>query len=264
MDPVFVYPAASAEIVMRKRMEVISNNLANVDTTGFKKDIPIFGTVVPTFAKINSMGESRDGTGRTSIIPIPSFAIMAELAVNFDHGNIHTTDAPLDVAIEGEGFFQVETPIGTLYTRNGAFTMTSERQLVTRSGQPVLGTDGPITLPSGLVNIDDQGKISVREDGASISTEVDTLALVEISDLSRMQKVTDGLFKLMKGGEAIPMPEEKVRVRQGALEASNVDPVKEMVAMIFAIRQYEATQKAIQTAEEVEVANANKVGVLRQ
>jgi len=262
MDPVFVYPAAAAELVMRKRLEVISNNLANVDTTGFKRDIPVFGSVVAPFAKTSSMGESRDGTGRTSIIPIPSFTILSELAIDFESGNIRTTDAPLDVAIEGKGFFQIDTPMGKLYTRNGAFIMSNEGQLVTRSGHPVMGLGGPITLPPGLVHIDDTGKISVTEKGAA-PVEIDSLALFEIDQLPFVEKVGDGLFGLMKDGTVTPMPEEDVRVRQGALEASNVDPVKEMVAMIFAIRQYEATQKAIQTAEEVEVANINKVGTLR-
>jgi len=264
MDPIFVYPAASAELVMRKRMEVISNNLANADTTGYKKDVPVFGSVVAPFAKINSMGESRDGTGRTSVVPIPSFAILAELAINFESGNLKTTDAPLDVALEGKGFFQVETPMGNLYTRNGAFTMTNEGQLVTRSGYPVLGIGGPITLPPGIVFIDDTGKISVKESGAAAPTEIDSFALVDFEDRTRLRKVGDGLFGVAKDTNATPLEAADARVRQGALEGSNVDPVKEMVAMIFAIRQYEATQKAIQTAEEVEVANANKVGTLRQ
>jgi len=264
MDPVFIYPAASAEMAMRKRMEIISNNLANVDTTGYKKDIPVFGSVVPPFAKTSSMGQSRDGTGRTSIIPIPSFTILAELAINFDQGNIKTTDSPLDVAIEGRGFFQIETPFGPLFTRNGAFIISNEGQLVTRNGQPVLGQDGPITLPPGIVNIDDTGKISVKVPGGAAPEEIDSLALVDFEDTSMLQKLTDGLFSPAKGVKPVPIPEDKVRVRQGALETSNVDPVKEMIAMIFAIRQYEATQKAIQTAEEVEVSNVNKVGQLRQ
>jgi flagellar basal-body rod protein FlgG len=114
-----------------------------------------------------------------------------------------------------------------------------------------------------MVHIDDTGKISVKENGAAAPTEIDSLALFDFDDLSKMQKVGDGLFGLAKDTNAIPIPDGEVRVRQCALESSNVDPVKEMVAMIFAIRQYEATQKAIQTAEEIEVANANKVGMLR-
>ena len=266
MDPIFVYPAISAEMAMMKRMEIITNNLANVDTTGFRRDTPIFGSVVAPFAKTSSMGESRNGMGGTSVVPIPTFIILSELVTDFSSGNLHTTDAPLDVAIEGDGkdFFQIETPKGVRYTRNGAFALSDEGQLVTRSGQSVLGTDGPITLPPGLVYIDGTGKISVKERDAASFTEIDSLALVKIEDFSRMEKVGDGLFALAEGADATPIPEGEVRVRQGALEGSNVDPVKEMVAMIFAIRQYEATQKAIQTADEIEISNANKIGTLRQ
>jgi len=263
MEPVFLYPSVSAKLVMSKRMEVIANNLANADTDGFKKDFPVFGSVTSPFSKISSMGQSEDGTGGTSVIPIPTFAMLSELTINFKQGSIKTTDAPLDMAIEGKGFFQVQAPSGIRYTRNGSFTLSNEGVLVNKHGLPVLGIGGPITLPNGIVNVDDTGRISVKEGKSGTPTEIDTLALVDIADPSLLQKTGDDLFVLMEG-EATPIIEGDGRVRQGALEGSNVDPVQEMVAMIFAIRQYEAAQKAIQTAEEIDVNKVNKVGKLEQ
>ncbi len=262
MDAVFIYPSTSAKLLMHRRLEVIANNLANADTNGYKKEYPVFGSVTPPFSKIGSMTESKDGTGGTSVIPIPVFAMLSELTINFKQGEIKTTDAPLDVAIEGRGFFQIQTPSGVRYTRDGSFIMSPEGELVTDSGMPVLGIGGTMTLPPGVVYISDTGKISVKEKGVAAPTEVDSFALVDFEDTSLLQKVGDDLFALMEG-DAIPMEEGTARIRQGAVEGSNVNPVEEMIHMIFAIRQYEAAQKAIQTAEEIDVNKVNKVGQLR-
>ncbi len=263
MDAVFLYAAAANQMVMERRMNEISNNIANVNTTAFKKQVPVFAGLHAPFAKVHSLGGSQDGTGNISLLPIPVFPVIDELVTNFEEGAIQVTGNPLDVAIEGKGFFQIQTAGGIRYSRNGTFAISPEKQLVTDNGNPVLGSGGPIALPPGIVTIDPTGKISVQGPDGGPPIEIGSIALVDIPAKTFLQKIGNNLFTLMEGGEAVPIEEGKGRVRQGALESSNVNPVAEMVAMISAIRQYEAAQKAIQTADDIDIKNINKIGQLQ-
>lgn len=260
MDAVFLYPATSAQMVMEKRMEVISNNIANVGTTGFRKDVPVFASKVANLAKANSLGGAEDPTGGKSVLPIPWFPVIDEVATNFSQGPNRITDNPLDIAIDGAGFFQIQTPNGVRYTRNGSFRLSSEGQIVTESGNPVLGEGGPITVPAGLITIDEEGRISVKGNDGGAPIQVDLLTLASVEDLSKMKKIGDNLFELV-GETAAVFPQG--RVRQGALEGSNVDPILEMIALISAMRTYESVQKAIQGADDISLKNVNQVGQLK-
>ncbi len=260
MDATFIYPAASAQLIATKRMEVISNNIANIGTVGFKRETPVFASVIAPLAKAYSIEGTQEPTGGTAALPVPTFIILDELVTDFTAGITNVTGNPLDVAIQGEGFFQIKTPRGIRYTRNGSFTISPEGQLVTRNGNPVLGVGGELTLPPGIVSIDERGKVSVKSPGVDIATEVDSLALVKIKDPKRMKKVGDNLFELV-GAKAEEFLDG--RVQQGALEGANVNPVEEMIAMIVALREYEASQRSIQTAEEIDFKSANQVGKLR-
>jgi flagellar basal-body rod protein FlgG len=245
-----IYPVLSGALAQEKRLEVIANNLANVNTAGFKRDQPLFEAIgLPP-------GPSAGVDG--SIRPSPTFERLHQISTDFTPGVVRTTGEPLDLAIEGEGFFSVQTPQGVRYTRGGSFTIDAQGQLTTQDGFPVLGTGGPITLPPGLIQIDAEGRISVKgtEVGAQ-PTEVDLLPIFRFSDPSRLKKVGQTLFEA-EGGDAVPFPEG--RMRQGALEGANVNPVEEMVAMIAVMRLYESAQKAIQTADEVAAKAANEVG----
>ncbi len=260
MDAVFLYPATSAQLVMEKRMEAIANNIANADTTGFRRDIPIFAAKRPTLSKANSIGGAEDPTGGKSILPIPWFPVLDEVVTDFAQGMIHVTENPLDVAIDGKGFFQIQTPNGIRYSRNGSFRLSAEGQLVTQSGNPVLGEGGPITLPPGLIRIDEEGRISVKGNDGGAPTQIDLLTLVSVADLSKMKKIGDNLFEIVNETPTI-LPQASVQ--QGALERSNVDPIIEMVAMISAMRHYESVQKAIQSADDISQKNVNQVGQLQ-
>lgn len=247
-----IYPVLSGALAQEKRLEVITNNLANVNTAGFKKDHPLFeGIGLPPGPNAGLSG---------SITPGPTFEILHHVFTDFSSGPIRMTGEPLDIAIEGEGFFSVQTPGGVRYTRGGSFTLDAQGQITTHDGFPLLGTGGPITLPPGSIQIDAEGRLSVKgtEVGAQ-PTEVDTLALYRFSDPSQLKKVGNTLFE-SAGGGAVPFPEG--RVSQGALEGANVNPVEEMVAMITVMRLYESAQKAIQTADEVASKAANEVGRL--
>jgi flagellar basal-body rod protein FlgG len=262
MDAVFLYSSASAQMLMERRMSEISNNIANISTTGFKKQIPIFAGLKADFSKTHSLQGSQDATGHVSLQPIPVFPVVDEMITDFSQGEVYATGLPFNVAIEGPGLFQIQTPEMVRYTRNGTFALSPERKLVTEDGNPVLGVGGPITLPPGAVRIDETGRVSVQGPGEGPPVQVGIIQLVKITDRNYMQRVGNSLFTLMEGGEAVPVEEGTVVFRQGALEGSNVNPVTEMVDMISAMRHYEAAQKAIQAADDIDSKDVSQVGKL--
>lgn len=247
-----IYPVLSGALAQEKRLEVITNNLANINTSGFKKDIALF----------EGMAVGRETTAvRAPLFSHASavFGALDQIITDFSAGPIRMTGEPLDVAIAGEGFFAIQTPVGIRYTRNGHFTLNSEREIVTQGGFQVLGSGGPISLPTGTIMIDSEGRISVKESetigGAPV--EVDLLPIFRFANSDALKKVGATLFNA-RGAEATPSTEG--RIRQGALEGSNVNSVEEMVAMITVTRRYEAAQKAMQTADEIAGKAVNEVG----
>lgn len=240
-----LFLALSGATVQERRLEMIANNLANLNTTGFKREIALFDAWVP------------NGVAKTIG---PQYGLLRGIATDFSSGPLRRTGAPLDIAIEGEGFFVVQTPQGNRFTRDGHFTLDAEGRLVTQKGMPVLGTGGGITLPAGSVSIDPEGRVSVRgtEVGAQ-PIEVDTLQVVRFEDPSRLRKVGDGL---LSAGEIFPAGFPEARLLQGALEGSNVDPIQEMVSMIEVLRLYEAAQKAIQISDDLASKAANDLAKL--
>lgn len=252
-----IYPVLSGALAQEKRLEVITNNLANVTTSGFKKDVAVFEGLTPLLT---------DAAG-TDVQPVShllgsdsTFGRLKKVSTDFSAGAIQMTGEPLDLAVQGEGFFAVQSPEGVRYTRNGHFTLDAEGQIVTSSGFPVLGSGGPITLPPGTVSIDSNGRVSVRGlEAGAIVTEIEVLPVYTVSNPDQLRKVGGSLFEVISG-TAVPLLEG--RVLQGALEGSNVNPVEEMVAMIEVMRLYEAAQKAIQTADDIAGKAANEIGRL--
>ncbi len=278
-----IYQVVSAAVGREQRLEVISNNLANVSTVGFKRGIPSFEGLAPiadqrTWHHFSSCQFEADLHGQfprlpcdthispvsavlSSVEPTPTFGMLSQVVTDFSGGPIRTTGEPLDLAIEGDGFFAVQTPAGIRYTRGGSFTRDLQGQVVTNNGYPVLGEGGgEIILPPGEILIGPDGKISILgDDQGSVPTEVATLPVYTFGNMTRLRQSGDTLFETV--GEA-PVVSAEARVRQGALEHSNVDPVKELVSMISVFRLYEASQKAIHTADEVAGKAANEVGRL--
>lgn len=245
----FLYPILSSAGAQQQRMELITNNLANVGTTGFKKDIAVFKGILAS-----QIGTTAPGTD-----PPATFNKLSHAITDFSPGAIKVTSEPLDIAIEGEGFFAISTPQGTRYTRNGNFTLNADG-LLSLGEFPVEGSGGPITLPSGEVIIDPSGKISVKGvESGSEPIEIDTLTVYTFAQPNDLKKVGGSLFEIVRG-EATASPD--AYVRQGALEASNVNPIEEMVAMIKVMRLYESSQKAIQTADEIAGKASNELGRL--
>ena len=224
-----LFSAVSGMISMAQAQEVICNNIANVATPGFKRDIPVYRS----FSTILE----REIQNRERQCRIESTFI------DFKQGKIESTGRPLDIAIKGEGFFVVLTPYGTAYTRAGSFRLDKEGRLVTPEGYFLLGTKRPlIYIPSdkaSKLKISSQGEILV--DGKVIDKiRID----VPKKPVFYLYKEGKNLFRVGHTGYA-PLKKGNYFVKQGYLELSNVDIVEEMVDLITNFRLYEAAQKAV-------------------
>ena len=220
------YAAALGSLEQEKKLSVIANNLANAGTPGYKKDSVLFR---------NYLDEKS--------------------SIQMDQGRIRDTGSPLDVALNGNGFLQVQTDSGTLYTRAGNLTLNSENTLVTQQGWPVLGESGPIQLGNAGTDIR-IGRDGQVFDGKDL---VDTLNLVQFPKETPLEKVKNGYFRPASQGIE-PTPAEDCTVQQGAIEEANFDMVQEMTGMIETMRAFEAYQKALQAIEQQDSQITNKLG----
>lgn len=238
-----------------KKMDVVSNNLANVNTAGFKKD----EAIVSSFPDI-LMTRIND-TQNNIKIPTPMGKVslgvrIDELYTDFMQGSFVRTDEKFNLAIQGEGFFTISTPNGEeRYTRDGSFLLDANGQLMTQEGNFVMGEDGVVTLDEDFltqaheVYIDDRGNIML--DGE----EIDSLQIVNFEDNSQLRKVGDNLYT---GTDA--MVPFQGKIMQGYVESSNVNPVTAMVDLIAVSRTYEANQKMIQVHDTLMGKAVNEIG----
>jgi flagellar basal-body rod protein FlgG len=253
-----IYTAATGAAAQQMRMELLANNLANVDTVGFKEDGVVFRAFLP--------GQAPAGTQAVAPValppagrPLPSnyHTSMGEAQTRFAQGALKPTGNPLDVGLEGEGFFVVQAADGPRYTRKGSFQLDGEGTLVTGDGLPVLGDGGPIRIePEGArVTIDEEGNVFADD------AQVGTLRLANFDAPYPLRKVGDTLFILKD-----PLTPEKaidgLSVHQGHVEVSNVEAVRALTEMIEVMRLYEACQKMMRTADESTGRVINDVGRL--
>ncbi len=220
--------AVRGALVQEHYMDIISNNLANVDTPGFKQDRLIFND-----------------------------ALTRQIKTYFAQGNLRETNNPLDLAIEGEGFFQVQTPDGLRLTRNGAFKMDANGNLVTSDGYKVLDEGG-----SPLVLNPNAGRPVINNSGQVIQNneQVGTIGVVNVPDPTALRKEGNSLWGGQNGATPTTTPADGAVVAQGSLEMSNVDVVNSMVNMIDSFRAFESYQKAILTFYEMDIKAATQVG----
>jgi flagellar basal-body rod protein FlgG len=206
------YAAALGSIEQQKRLDVIANNIANVNTPGFKKDSVNFS---------NFLGEVT--------------------YTSMDQGPIRETGNKQDIALFGNGFLKVQTSQGTKYTRAGNLTFNSSKTLVNQEGLPVLGKHGPI-------RINDPANLRIEEDGQVFDGDnmVDTLDIVQFPSNTVLKKGQNGNFE-PAANDTQPTQAQNCTVRQGALEGANFDPVEEMVKMVETSRNFEVYQKTLQT-----------------
>jgi len=243
-----LYTAASGMLAEAQRTDVISNNLANVTTAGFKKDV----TITKDFASL-LISRVNDGVEAPAIGSLGVGVMVDEVATDYSTGTVKTTGNDFDLAIEGKGFFAVQTPQGKRYTRNGTFAKSSRGELVTSDGYQVLGTNGPILVNDGKMTVSTNGRVMVG------NNEVGTLQLVDFADERQLTKEGAGMFIAADNQQEQPAAGS---VKQGALEMANVNVVGEMVNLISNYRAYEINGKVIQSHDNLLGKAANDVGKL--
>jgi flagellar basal-body rod protein FlgF len=212
-------------------LDVIANNIANTDTAGFKADNAAFTEFLMPGARDNEFA-----TGEDRRI---SFVQDRATWIDFSPGAMQHTGNPLDVAIDGKGYFVVQTPRGQRYTRNGALSINAAGQLVTSTGDQVLGTSGPITFQGADrdVIISATGVVSARDGAGTQSAQRGVLQIVSFDKPQQLQKDGASTFMAPAGVNSNPAP-QGTRVVQGSIEKSNVRPILEMTRMIEITRSY--------------------------
>jgi flagellar basal-body rod protein FlgG len=252
------------------RLDAVANNLANVDTDGYKKDVAIHKAFPELLLRrLNDDGVYLHPFGSADAAPIigkiGTGVETNELFTIFEQGALKETESDFDVALDGKGFFTVATPWGERYTRNGSFQLGKEGYLETKDGYPVLGEHGPIRVKEHNFKIDKDGRVWVNAeypDDPEVFTSkesntwsqtvlLDTLKIVEFENDRYLAKQGNSLYKDtdVSGPARIIEEGRRPKVIQGFVEASNVNPVIEMVQMIEVNRAYEANQKVIQAED---------------
>jgi flagellar basal-body rod protein FlgF len=254
-----MYAAASGMLVGQKRMDVLANNLANVSTTGFKRDT----TVSESFPEI-LLKRINDRSPDMPAGPQPVGALgmgtfISGTATRLMTGPMQQTGNPLDVAISGDGFFAVGTPQGIRYTRQGNFSQDANGTLVTADGDGVLVDGQPVSAAHGAMSINSKGE--VWADGQVLGR----LTVVTSRDLGALRKEGNGLWTTAGPADASTLvtPSEATGnydLRAGYLEASNVEPITEMVEMMVIMRSFEANQRSLQMQDETLGKSANDIG----
>lgn len=236
------------------RMEVVSNNIANVNTTGFKRERAVFEDLL--HQNINQVGaNSTQDTQLPSGFSIGTGVRVVATEKLHSQGNLVNTGNPLDVAVQGKGFFQVLMPDGTLaYTRDGSFQVNQDGQLVTASGYQV---QPAITVPEGAlsVTIGSDGTVSVLLPGSVAPTQIGSLQLSNFINPAGLQPIGQNLL-LESGSSGAPQTGTPGlnglgTLTQGSVESSNVNIAEELVNMIETQRAYEMNSKAIQSADQM-------------
>lgn len=245
-----LYTAASAMATQRSKMDVVTNNIVNAQTTGFKKDTVIsssFDNVMLQEMDAEKVLNYRRGVG-----PYSFGTYVDRVHTGFSQGMPQVTGKQTDLAIYGDGFFVIETGAGERYTRAGNFEVDEAGYLVTDAGDFVLGENGRIEIGAGEFSVSSQGSITVD------NTEIDKLRIVTFADPDGLQKQGGNLYA---GAGAFEATEFKLV--QGHLEGSNVEVADELVKMLTTYRAYEASQKVLTMTDDTLGLAVNDIGRLR-
>ncbi len=259
------YIGSSGMNAQQNRLDAISNNLANVDTAGYKRDI----SMSKSFSELLLRRTEADGVYETSVGSADAAPIIGKLGLgvetnenytSFEQGSFRATDSSSDFALSGEGFFSVETPAGERYTRNGNFILGKEGVLVTKDGYPLMGENGEIHLEDDKFNVNEDGMI-YSKDGEFI----DRIKVVRFDNERYLKKMGNSLWSAndISGSAYVAEGSERPKMMQGYVETSNVNVVEEMVKMIEVNRAYEANQKTIQSEDAMMSTLWTKVALSR-
>ena len=220
-----------------RQLDVVSNNLANASTTGFKRDLAVTRSFEQFLSQLENTTERQSGFSNQQLVP--------EMTLQVDHspGALQRTNNPLDFAIEGNGYFELLGKEGARYTRTGAFSVAVDGRLVNSQGLFANGVEGEILLQGGEVTVDRDG--TVRENGEYAGQ----LKLVTFANPELLTKVGHGLWE--NGGGQAANPATSGGVRQAYREASNVKPMEEMVNMMTTMRQFESMSHVVKGYDEM-------------
>lgn len=221
------YAACAGLKTQTQALEFIANNLANINTTGYRSQQVTFRSffAAARAASTNPLNRA-----------VNDFNILGGTRLDLSAGNLQSTGNPFDVALEGDGFFAVQTNAGIMYTRNGNFQVSAKGQLITAQGDAVLGDDGPITVPSGDIAISTDGTLS--EAGAVVGK----LRVIDFPSDTWLVPQGNSYYL---GPDANARPAARAYVRQSMLESSNVNPVLGMVSLISVQRHADMMQRAL-------------------
>lgn len=244
-----IYTLLSAMKGQQRQMDTVSNNLANVNTTGYKADKVLFREYYNQVAGQDLESEEEKFAHGEFISPMSrggtSFVMPDHVSPSMTKGPFKTTENPFDLAIRSEGFFVVETPHGTRYTRNGQFLRDPKGFLINNSGDKVQGLKGDIRINGEEFSVGEDGSIMVDNQA------VDTLKIMGFPEESRLTKMGNSYW-VPGSREQKPSKPEFINIEQRVLESSNVDTVKEMVNMINVNRSYEASQKLLRSLDDLD------------
>ncbi len=239
-----IYVGLSRQMMLRRELDVIANNIANADTSGFKVE----DTLTKTEAK---------AAPRTPQSDAIKFVIDDGVARNFSQGGMTQTSSPLDLAIEGQGFFTINTPAGPRYTRDGRFTLDPTGRLTTQAGAAVAGAGGAEIVVDPL-----RGPVTIAKDG-TVSQGINIVGKVEVSrfdDLGSLRKDGDNLFRNVSNQTAQPAPD--ARVHQGMLESSNVKTIEQVTRLIEVNRAYDSISKMMADTSDLSRRSIERIGKL--
>lgn len=221
------YIALSRQVVLNRQLDVVANNIANLGTTGFKRQNTMFAEHL---AKMDNRESA-------------SYVVDTGTMRDMGQGPLQSTGNSLDLGIEGDGYFTIETPRGIRFTRDGQFTRGTEGDLVTRSGFALMDeNNAPIQIPA------DTTEITVGKNGEVFAgdNQVARIQLVDFNNPQALIHTADGLYK----ADGAPKPAENGRIQQGMLENSNVNPVTELVTMLEIQRDYQATHRMMKSEHD--------------
>ena len=256
-----MYSATAGMMTMLTRVQTIANNLANVDTPGYREDT-LRLTTFPQMLMSRMFGGAGGANSTTltngAFVPLGqsslSGVVNESMSVRLTQASLRPTDNPLDMAVQGAGFFSVQTPDGIRYTRDGSFRRDGANQLVTAQGDLVLGANGtPITVPLGEVVVTPTGEIQVN------GHAVGQVGVTEFGQPDQLKKVANNLLE-DPTGQSQPGPSQASVVQQGYLEGSNVDPTRAMADMMVAQRAYESNARMVQMQDDMTQRAVNDVG----
>ncbi len=257
MTDVLAISLASMQQEM-SRLDQISSNMANASTPAYKRQVAMSAPVVDSgFA--TAMQAQRLSAAGTPTLPATGVPAANWVQSDDSPGTLKATKQPLDVALTGHGYFEVETKQGLAYTRQGNWQLDARGRLVTARGDAVMGTGGEIVLSSLSVRIDAKGQVFAGADDANASP-VAQLKVVRFDDPLRLLRISDGL--VTSPDRPVQLSDSDIEIRQGYLENSNVNSAREMVQLIQSMRHFEAMQKVATTYDDMLGGAIRKLGDL--